>query len=277
MYQVLTERRGGTGMPNSAYELLMRSFVARGVSAASMLQDEGPRLRPLTSFDVLRAPIDSCLALAAARTPAQVFAIDPRDTRWWTPLPRAVIWGGMLRAFGDAHNAAGRTDLARAFYESALGLPWRDMPPEYMDIESIVPLANIYAQLPDSTARIDALITGVFESKTVAYAMQDKPRIRRFHMALGTFFAARNDWRSGARGALFQLERMRSTTAEINRENLTAEPLRDPPELLDQLWRGYCLAGRTANAAALMPEIIEGYRRIGAATPSAERPCPRSR
>ena len=148
------------------------------------------------------------------------------------------------------------------------------MPPEYMDIESIVPLANIYAHLPDSTARIDGLINGVFNSKSIAYAEQDKPRIRRFHMALGTFFAARDDWRSGPRGALFQLERMRNTTAEINRQRPGAEPLRDPPELLDQLWRGYCLAGRAADAAALMPEIIEGYRRIGAALPSATRACP---
>ena len=202
-----------------------------------------------------------------------MFAIDPRDTRWWTPLPRAAMWGGMLRVFGDAHNAAGRTELARAFYESALGFPGA-MPPEYMDIESIVPLANIYAQLPDSTARIDALIDGVFNGKTIAYAMQDIPRIRRFHMALGTFFAARDDWRSGPRGALFQLERMRNTTAEINRSSPNAEPLRDPPELLDQLWRGYCFAGRAADAASLMPEIIDGYKRIGAATPSASRPCP---
>ena len=273
MYQVLSERRTGTGMPNSAYEILMRSFVARGLSPASMLRDEAPRLRPLASFDLLRAPIDSCLALAAARTPSQVFAIDPRDTRWWTPLPRAAMWGGMLRVFGDAHNAAGRTELARAFYESALGMPWRPMPPEYMDIESIVPLASIYAQLPDSTARIDRLIDGVFNGKGIAYAEQDKPRIRRFHMALGTFFASRDDWRSGPRGALFQLERMRRTTTEINRARPSAEPLRDPPELLDQLLRGYCLAGRTADATALMPEIIEGYRRIGAAIPSASRPC----
>ena len=216
--------------------------------------------------------------MASAREPQQVFAIDPRDTRWWTAPPRAAIWGGMLRVFGDAHNAAGRTQLARAYYESALGLPWREnMPPDYMDIESIVPLATIYTQLPDSTARIDALINGVFESKNVAYAMQDQPRIRRFHMALGTFFAARNEWRSGPRGALFQLERMRTTTANINRSNPAAEPLRDPPELLDQLWRGYCLAGRAADAERMMPEVIAGYRRIGAATPNPARPCPAPR
>lgn len=277
LYQVLTEKRSGRGMPDSAYELLLRSFVGRGLTAAAMLNDEGPRLRALASAGLLRAPIDSMLALAGARTGEQVFAIDPRDTRWWTPLPRAAMWGGMLRAFGESHSAAGRSQLARAFYESALGMPWRDMPPEYMDIESIVPLATLYTQLPDSTARIDALINGVFNSKTIAYAMQDLPRIRRFHTALGTFFAARDEWRSGPRGALFQLERMRNTTGEINRSNPGAEPLRDPPELLDQLWRGYCLAGRAADAERLLPEVIAGYRRIGAATPSPARPCPPQR
>ena len=89
------------------------------------------------------------------------------------------------------------------------------------------------------------------------------PRIRRFHTALGAFFASRGEWKGEPRGAVFQLERMREATRQLNAGAPENDFVRDPAELLQQLVVGYCRSGAIAKAAELAKQIAFERRRTG--------------
>ena len=111
--------------------------------------------------------------------------------------------------------------------------------------------------------RLNRFLDGIFQSKLLAYQQRNVPRIRRFHTALGAFFASRNEWKNGPRGALFQLENMRLATRQLNAAAQPGDVVHDPPELLQLLLAGYCKTGATEKAAALAADIAAEGRRVG--------------
>ncbi len=181
-----------------------------------------------------------------------------------------------MGSIGRWYDTRDDDQTALKYYEASLGMPWSGSQlPRWSDIDFTFPLAVLYAQPANMAAdsqRLDRMIDGVFGGKMNAYELQDLPRIRRFHTALGAFFASRGVWQRGARGAIFQLENMREMTRRINAENRSEPPLHDAPELLSQLREGYCRTGATARVTALEREIEAEYRRLGRPQPPAA-PC----
>ena len=193
---------------------------------------------------------------------------DLPGAEWWAQSQgRHAIWSTVLGGIGHWHDARGADSTAMAYYEAALGIPWRyNEPPEWIDIELVFPLAVLYsdnAAQRASPERLNKFLDGVFMSKLLAYQQRDLPRIRRFHTSLGAFFASRDEWRGTPRGAIYQLESMRNTTRQLNQGARDGEVLRDAPELLRQLVIGYCTTGAPEKATQVAGEIAAENRRLG--------------
>lgn len=193
---------------------------------------------------------------------------------WWgASWERLRVLSATQRAIGEWHDRAGRDSLAAEFYRAALGLPGSEVEP-WTDLQAVLPLVASYDRRADSSAgdaraRVlrerDALLDAVFNGKSIAYQSQEVPRIRQFHMALGAYFASRKQWEGAPRGAIFQLEHMRETTARLP---AATRPV-DPPQLLEQLLEGYVATERWARARALVPELRAANRATGRADTSA--------
>ena len=113
----------------------------------------------------------------------------------------------------------------------------------------------------------------MFLGKSLAYQQNDVVRLRRMHTALAAFFVARNEWVSGARGALFQLERMHGMTVRLNTARPASDALVDPPDLLNELRLGFCRVGRSADAESVFPQVVDGYRRMDRAAGAPNAVC----
>ncbi len=294
MYSVLSAarwRRGGNAngaIADSCLMLLALNFATLGLGPPDIARTHSSRLQGIAVAEpTTKGGVDALLE-AYARMPDVRKRLPPGNVppgnlplgnlpgaQWWgRSEARRATWSTLLGSIGRWYDTRDDDTTAVAYYEAALGMPWRyNEPPMWMDIDLIFPLAMLYAQ-PAMTAaapnRLKLFLDGVFGGKMHAYESQDLPRIRRFHTALGAFFASRGEWGNGPRGALFQFENMRTLTQRMNAANPNAEPLRDAPELLLQLVQGYCATGATARAMTLSQEVAAEYRRLGQAQPAAE-------
>ena len=159
------------------------------------------------------------------------------------------------------------------FRSLAFGWPNASLHERWVDLDAMLPLAIIYAHRAstapqsDSLSRLIEAYTGfLFRGKGASYAAGDIQRERYFHMTLGALFAERAQWGDGpmdARGAVFQLEHMRQLSSLLSRQ--TRRPVSDPPELLEQLVRGYRAQGRRIDADRVACEVRDAYGRLGRA------------
>lgn len=284
MYAMLesgTKSRGQLGgalsatAADSALVILAVDLATMGLGPPDIARQHESRLRGIAAAAPSTKPGIEALLTAYAQKPT----VDPRSlnaetagglSRWWTDnYGRRAMWSSVLRSIGSWYDARDDEANALAYYEAATGRPWRyNEAPMWMDLEAIFPLAVLYSQPGATTSeptRLNRFIDGIFNGKKVAYQSQDDARIRRFHAGLGAFFASRDEWTGGARGAVFQLEHMRNATRRLNAANRDGEPLRDSPDLLAQLVIGYCRAGALDKAATLAKEVDGEYRRLGRA------------
>ena len=289
MYSVLSAarwRRGGNSngaIADSCLMLLALNFATLGLGPPDIARSHSSRLQGIAVAEpTTKGGVDALLE-AYARMPDVRKRLPPVNpplgnlpgAQWWgRSEARRATWSTLLGSIGRWYDTRDDDTTAVAYYETALGMPWRyNEPPMWMDIDLIFPLAMLYAQpamMATAPNRLKLFLDGVFGGKMHAYESQDLPRIRRFHTALGAFFASRGEWGNGPRGALFQFENMRILTQRMNAANPNAEPLRDAPELLLQLVQGYCAIGATARAVTLSQEVAAEYRRLGQAQPAVE-------
>ena len=276
MYAML---EGGSGqskrlssvVADTCLTLLALNFTTLGLGPTDIAKNHAERLRNIA----LTAPstaggIDALLAAYALKPgdPRRLNAKSSPSAHWWTDnFGRRTLWSAVLRSIGNWYDTRGDDANAIAYYEAATSRPWQyNEAPPWMDLDAIFPLAVLYAQ-PEAVRadpqRLDRFIEGIFNSKQIAYNSQDFPRIRRFHTGLGAFFASRGEWGKGSHGAIFQLERMREATRRINAANpASAAPLRDSPDLLAQLAKGYCATNQLQKAAEITAEVIAVYQRL---------------
>lgn len=290
LYQLLQTRSRAAGLPDTALSLLVVNFATMGLGPADLLRDHESRLRAAAPCDstlspaargagsargarsamlppsALCAPVRELLQLARTAESRDPRTVNRKfvGTDWWTShVDRLAVWSMLLRSFGAYYDGAGNRRLAVAYYEAALVRPWTDgPPPPWMDIESIAPMAMLYGQSTADVGALNDLLSGVFLGKSMAYQQNDIARLRRMHTALAAFFVARNEWVSGARGALFQLERMHDMTTRLNAKRPADDQLVDPPDLLNELRLAFCRVGRTTYAEQIFPQVVDGYRRM---------------
>lgn len=289
MYGALSSarwQRGGNSngaIADSCLALLALNFATLGLGPPDIARTHQSRLQGIALAEPTTKDGVNALLAAYATVPDVSKRLPSGDlpgAQWWGRSDaRRATWSTLLGSIGRWYDTRDDDSTAVTYYEAALGMPWRyNEPPPWMDIDLIFPLAVLYSQpsmMNAAPRRLNQFLDGVFGGKMLAYETQDLPRIRRFHTALGALFASRNEWGNGPRGALFQLENMRAITKRLNSANPGAEPLRDAPELLLQLFQGYCATGATARAAALSQEIAAEYRRLGRPQ-SVAATCPRT-
>ncbi len=266
---------------DSCLLVLASSFATMELGPPDIARSQVSRLRAIPVEEPsTRDGVNSLLAAYATPPDVRTRTRDGNlpGAEWWARTSgREGVWSTLLGSIGRWYDAREEDTTAVTYYEAALGIPWRyEEMPMQVDIDLVFPLALLYAEPAAMRAdpnRLERFMRGVFGGKSIAYQSQDATRIRRFHSALGAFFASRGEWQAGIRGAIFQLENMRSTTRRINASAAPgAEPLRDAPELLDQLVVGYCRTGATAKATALHQEVQDEYRRLGRPQPQ-RAPC----
>lgn len=290
LYSELASGRRGASMPDTALSLLVINFATMGLGPTDVLRDHAERLRAAAGC---RAPAPSsrsggdgarpapglCAAAEAVVEAAELATRrDPRPINrrlhasgWWTAtVDRMAVWSALMRSFAAYFEGSGNRALAIAHYEAALARPWDGGPPPWMDVESIAPMAMLYGQ---DRAVLREFLDGVFLEKGLAYGRDDVPLLRRMHTALGAFFSASAIWDDGPRGAEFQLERMRQMTGRLNQGRAAQVKLIDPPDLLNQLRIRYCLTHRNEAAAALLPEVVDAYRRADRSESVPASPC----
>ncbi len=192
-----------------------------------------------------------------------------RRAGWWEEErdTRTRAWNAMLRTIGGWHERGGRDSLAMRYYAGAIGYPY-DMMDPWADLDALLPLVLLHdrraATSPDAARELDRLINFTFGGKGSAYAAADLSRIRQFHMTLGAYYASKEQWAGTPRGAVFQLDRMRATTAQLNgRTGSRRGALVDPPELLEQLILGYIATGRAAAAPPVISELSAANAAVG--------------
>ena len=271
---------GANTVADSCLMLLAVNFVSLGLGPADIDANHASRLRGIAASAPTAAPGVQALLAAYATVPDARHRLpngDVAGSEWWTrSTGRRVVWSMLLGSIGRWYDAQGTDSTAVAYYEAALALPWRfNDAPIWMDIDLIFPLAVLYSQpeaMRADPARLERFLNGVFGGKSIAIASQDLPRLRRFHTALGAFFASRGEWAGGARGAIYQLESMRTVTRQLNAANPQQEPLHDSIDLLGQLLVGYCKTGATTKVVALSRDIADEAQRVGRA-PSSGPPC----
>ena len=278
MYDALiTGKWRGGPVADSCLELLAANFAVVRLGPPDIARVHADRLRRIAAREPgTRRGVDALMAAyssvpTTARRPP---GTDLPNTEWWTRTNgRRAVWSTLLGSIGRWYDARGADSTAVAYYEAALGMPWQyNEPPEWIDIEIIFPLAVLYASgTAQHTAPIpsNAFLDGVFHSKMLAYQERDVPRIRRFHTALGAFFASRGEWKGEPRGAIFQLESMRRSTRQLNVDARGAKVFIDTPELLQQLVNGYCATGEKVKAEELAREIAAQSRVPGRIPPGA--------
>ncbi|GLC27833.1 hypothetical protein [Roseisolibacter agri] len=250
---------------DSLLQLLATANVVASLSSETFAATQRDRLRDVPSLHpTLRDGVTAMLA-AYASTP-----VTP-EARWWQSgsWDRRRAWSGVLRTIGEWHERDGREALAATYYERALGFPDEEVGP-WVDLNAVLPLVLIYDRRartsPEAAQRLDRLMRSVFEGKAIAYQREDIPRIRQFHIALGSYYAGRRQWVGTPRGAIFQLERMREMTRRMGG---AAQGVWDPPLLLEQLMEGYLATNRADDARRLLPALTEANRHAGRADTTA--------
>lgn len=204
--------------------------------------------------------------------------VEPASAEWWhqwrRDSPRRKAWSSCLRSLGDRYNQGGSQGGSRAvaasYYEAAVGLPKTDFAQPWLDLDALLPLGAIYVsrardpgQDPRGVERLTRLTDQLFMGKGAAYGANDLRRIRAFHMTLGHMYADQKQWGDSRnpRSAIFQLDRMRQVTARLRDEE--GADVSDPPQLVEQLARGYAATGDLRRARALSGEAKAGYERLG--------------
>jgi tetratricopeptide (TPR) repeat protein len=197
---------------------------------------------------------------------------ESENARWWrtdegAPNGRAAAWSSLLRSLGDWHNQQGALEIARSYYEAAIGLRTRSLNSPSIDRSALLPLVLIYAQREDVKGTSD-LYSGmrefteiIFSAKNAAYRAADLVQIREFHTTLGAFYSVRGQWNGNdAQNARFQLEHMREASRALAQR--TNKPVNDPPELLESLAIYYKLNGRADSAARVRAQVVRQYESL---------------
>jgi tetratricopeptide repeat protein len=210
--------------------------------------------------------------IEAYSLPKNSVFIESENARWWhaddgAPNGRAAAWSSLLRSLGDWHNQQGALEIARSYYEAAIGLRARLLNMPSIDRSALLPLALIYAQGKDAKSTSD-LYTGlrefteiIFSAKNAAYRAADLVQIREFHTTLGALYSVRGEWSgTDAQNARFQLEHMREASRALAQR--TNKPVIDPPELLESLAIYYKLNGRPDSAARVRAQVVSHYERL---------------
>ncbi|MEO8620832.1 MAG: hypothetical protein ABI625_07195 [bacterium] len=258
---------------DSSLVLCARAWAVMGLGPASFALSEETRLRRILEKNPeVRPIIEPMLDAYRPRKNDERF----RDTSpWWRKdVGRRAAWSQMLRSLGDSYSGSGDPLVAESFYEAAVGLPNPSFEQAWIDLDALLPLAQLYAQRAEGRKQSDELVTRVdeltnmlFYGKMRAIEAADYQRIRYFHMTLGAMFAAQERWGDGPRGAIYQLENMRRMTVKANQ---TANAgLSDPPELLEKLAKGYVINKDAANARRTAADAVEAYKRLGRTTDAA--------
>ena len=257
---------------DSLMQLLATANVVASLSPGTFAEAQRERLRDVPALHpALRDPVGALLTAYGTDvvSPAARRALD---AGWWRggSWDRRRAWSGVLRTIGEWHERAGRDSLAAQFYEVALGFPDGEVGP-WVDLNAVLPLVLIYDRRartsPAAARELDRLMQSVFEGKAIAYQREEIPRIRQFHMALGTYYAGRKQWTGTPRGAVFQLERMREMTRRMGG---AARGVHDSPVLLEQLLEGYLATKRVEDARRLLPALTEANRHAGRADTAAQ-------
>lgn len=187
---------------------------------------------------------------------------------WWNDTSaRNKVWHRLMRRLGDWYAIRENMDQARRYYEAALGYPQTEIFDRTVDVEALVPLASIYAELP--AFEFDRFSDWLFSEKQLAYHILRSERpdavpiLRRLHMSLGLMFARQYQWGNSPfdpYGAAFQLQRMWDFTERMRDEGVDIDA---PPELLEQLAYANFALDRTAEARRASEAAMHGYLERG--------------
>lgn len=230
------------------FDRSQRGALEQAVNRAPRLADA---LRPM-------------IAVYDAAVAAPPSATQLSRSAWWDATPdRRRVWSSALRNIGQWHERDGREEHAVAYYMGALGYRRGEIEP-WSDLDAVLPLVLILDRASGDSTRpapeLDRFLDAVFSGKSLAYREEDLPRIRQFHMTLGAYYAGRGQWGGAPRGAIFQLERMRETTAALGGP---AAGIVDPPELIERLMSGYLATNRAAEALRLLEPLKEANDATG--------------
>lgn len=263
-----------------------RASLAEATEATIQLARTWPRMRMGTPyFDVA---IRDRLTIAAERSddvrrgltamieaysqPRNVAFVESTNAQWWhrddgAPNGRSAAWSSLLRSLGDWYNQQQSLDVARSYYEAAIGLHVRSLNLPSVDRSALLPLALIYAQVDDRKGTSDLhtelkeFTEIIFSAKSEAYRAADLVQIREFHTTLGAFYSVRGEWTGeGAQNAKFQLEHMREASRALAQR--TGKPVNDPPELLERLAIYYKLNQQPDAAARVRADVVKQYERL---------------
>lgn len=234
------------------------SFVVSLRDRLRQAAEARPRLRSgIAGLVDAYAPRDAGSMYREARPPG--FWSSSNDSR--------AAWSSSLRWLGDWHNSQNRTNLARSYYEAAIGgeRPHLDAP--WVDRGALLPLALIYSESDPVSAgdlqdEVSHFATLLFSGKGEAYKRGDLEQIRDFHTALGALYSTRGEWTGpGAQNAEFQLEHMRRATRALSEK--TGRPITDPPELLEKLAARYQATNRPQQAESVKRDVKRQYELRG--------------
>jgi tetratricopeptide (TPR) repeat protein len=203
---------------------------------------------------------------------SKAFAGTGGPAPWWSNGDSGTAYGTLARELALAHRNAGRNEEAERLLLGAVEATYGEDP------DVVLALAELYfAQ--ERIPKIDELLgrygDRLFSGKSNAYLKGDWPVIYRFHVALGTMYAAvgKSGDRNDPRSAIFQLEHARAAAEENNRKESAAKIYVDPA-LVERLAVTYEKIARPDEAAKVRLSAAETYVKQGRTQAAQETLAP---
>jgi len=206
---------------------------------------------------------------------------EPQTLTWWRrdayqhgeyePKTRAAAMLELARALGDRCRRAGKGhyDCAERYYRFSIDFTGATADPEaFLSLAEILVAGGRQNELASVAKQYEQAL---FRGKGTAYERENKPKIFRFHLALGMMYAYLEKWSDPQwkpAGAVFQLQHALDVAADYNRGG-QGERLQMPPQAAAQLSDGYAKLGQPAASAKVRVEaaevlLAEGDRRSAA-------------
>jgi tetratricopeptide (TPR) repeat protein len=214
--------------------------------------------------------------------------LQPMSHTWWgeqmgstLKAPRGgwplEAFHSLIRSLGDQCVLRGNLSTAEAYYTLALNISW-----DHPDARALVKLADIYVrskreaklkellQQGQETLQADANVEDrMYIAKDMAIRDLDIKRRYEFHRALGIVYGHLGQWgdRNTVRSAAYQLHNAIEAAQRYNDRAKTVKgaKLIIEPRLVGVLAGHYKEKGQEQAAFTLRTEVVDNYRKLGAA------------